>query len=78
MAGIVLALLAAATYGASDFFGGLSSRRAPVPAILFYSQLASVAPLLIALWLLPGAHATSADYGWRPHAGPPSGKEGQP
>ncbi|HLX50938.1 MAG TPA: EamA family transporter [Streptosporangiaceae bacterium] len=69
MAGIVLALLAAATYGASDFFGGLSSRRAPVPVILFYSQLASVAPLVIALLLLPAAHATGADYGWGAAAG---------
>jgi drug/metabolite transporter (DMT)-like permease len=69
MAGIALALLAAAIYGSSDFFGGLSSRRAPVPVILFYSQLASVAPLLIALLLLPGAHATGADYGWGAAAG---------
>ena len=69
MFAVLLALVAAGTFGASDFFGGLSSRRAPVPIVLLYSRIASVVPLLLALWLLQPAHPTLADYGWGAAAG---------
>lgn len=69
MLAVALALIAATTFGASDFFGGLSSRRAPVPLVLLYSHLASLLPLLAALWLLPAAHPVAADYGWGAAAG---------
>ncbi len=56
---ILLGLLVAATYGAADFLGGLSSKRASVPAVVVLSQLFGV-PLLVALLVAapgtPSAH----------------------
>jgi len=47
---VLLGLLVAATYGAADFFGGLSSRRAGVPSVVVFSQLCGL-PVLAVLVL---------------------------
>ncbi len=47
--GLLLALLASLSWGASDFLGGFASRKAPLPVVLAGSQLAGLlffAPLL--------------------------------
>lgn len=60
---VVLALASAVVYGASDFLGGLSSRRAPVFGVVAVSQLAGVTALLLVLpWL--GGPTTAADLAW--------------
>jgi drug/metabolite transporter (DMT)-like permease len=51
---IALALLAAGVYGAADFLGGLASRRTPATAVVVISQIAGVAVLAIAWFVLPG------------------------
>ena len=49
---VVLALGSAVVYGASDFLGGLASRRASVFGVVALSQLAGLAALLALLpWL---------------------------
>jgi drug/metabolite transporter (DMT)-like permease len=50
---VVLGLLASLGWGFADFGGGLASRRAPVLAVLFGSQLASMFVLVPILWLNP-------------------------
>ena len=47
MAAVVLALGAAALWGTADFFGGLASRRMSVLIVLFWSQLAGLAGLVV-------------------------------
>ncbi|WP_158887937.1 EamA family transporter [Amycolatopsis anabasis] len=69
MISVLFAAAGALTYGASDFFGGFATRRAHVLPVLFASQLASLCPLVIALWALPGQHAAGADYLWGAAAG---------
>ncbi|MGY2067767.1 EamA family transporter [Blastococcus sp. SYSU DS0619] len=65
---VVLALASAVVYGASDFLGGLASRRASVFGVVALSQLAGLAALLVLLpWL--GGPATSADLAWGAAAG---------
>ncbi|TFV50331.1 DMT family transporter [Blastococcus sp. TF02A_35] len=65
---VVLALASAVVYGASDFLGGLASRRASVFAVVALSQLAGLAALLVLLpWL--GGPVTAADVGWGAAAG---------
>lgn len=51
---VVLALLAAAVYGASDFLGGIASRRTPPATVVVLSQLAGVVVLAIGWFALPG------------------------
>jgi drug/metabolite transporter (DMT)-like permease len=49
---VVLALASAVVYGASDFLGGLASRRASVFGVVAFSQLAGLGALLLLLpWL---------------------------
>jgi drug/metabolite transporter (DMT)-like permease len=55
---IVLGLLVAATYGAADFLGGLSSKRASVPAVVVLSQLTGL-PLLGVLVVVAGGSPTA-------------------
>jgi uncharacterized membrane protein len=50
----LLALASALTFGASDFAGGLASRRAPALAVSWLAQAAGFLVLLPALALLPG------------------------
>ncbi|NOT30070.1 MAG: EamA family transporter, partial [Planctomycetes bacterium] len=51
---ILLSLCAALSFGASDFFGGLASRRAPVLSVVLVVQLTGLALLaLSAPWTVP-------------------------
>jgi len=56
---IVLALTAAAVWGAGDFLGGVASRRIRTEQVLFISQAVGLAALLIAVLVIPGAPARS-------------------
>lgn len=60
---VLLALASAATYGAADFLGGLSSRRAPAVAVTLVSQAAGLVVLLCAVAVLGGS-PTRADLAW--------------
>ena len=65
---VVLALSSAVVYGASDFLGGLSSRRASVFGVVALSQIAGLVALLALLpWL--GGPVSLADLGWGAAAG---------
>ena len=65
---VVLALGSAAVYGASDFLGGLATRRAAVFGVVALSQLTGLLALLALLpWL--GGPVTVADLGWGAAAG---------
>ena len=60
---VVLALASAVVYGASDFLGGLASRKASVFGVVAVSQLVGLAALLVLLpWLGGPVHV--ADLGW--------------
>lgn len=58
--GVVLALAAAIVYGASDFLGGLASRRMATLAVVVWSQIIGLVLLGIAVPIM-GAHATPSD-----------------
>lgn len=58
---VLLALAAAAVYGAGDFLGGLATRRVRPAAVVLLSQLAGAAVLAPALLLLPDADPTAGD-----------------
>ncbi|HEV8022216.1 MAG TPA: DMT family transporter [Candidatus Lustribacter sp.] len=60
---IALALVAAIVYGASDFLGGLASRRAATLAVVIWSQATGLVLLAIALPLF-GGHAVPGDLLW--------------
>jgi drug/metabolite transporter (DMT)-like permease len=64
----LLALTSAALYGASDFLGGLASRRASTIAILVVVQAAGLLPLLLLPLLLPGT-LSRGDVPWSVAAG---------
>ena len=65
---VVLALSSAVVYGASDFLGGLASRKASVFGVVALSQLAGLAALFALLpWL--GGPVTAADLAWAAAAG---------
>jgi uncharacterized membrane protein len=55
---VVLGLLVALSYGAADFFGGLSSKRAPVAAVVVLSQVTGL-PLLAVLVVVAGGEVTA-------------------
>jgi drug/metabolite transporter (DMT)-like permease len=57
---VVLGLLVAAAYGAADFFGGLSSKRSPVAAVVVLSQLIGLA-LVAVLVPIGGGRPTLHD-----------------
>jgi uncharacterized membrane protein len=63
-----LALASAALYGAADFLGGLASRRASTIAIVLVSQAAGLVPLVLLLFVLPGA-PSGRDFVWGAIAG---------
>lgn len=63
-----LALASAALYGAADFLGGLASRRASTIAIVLVSQAAGLIPLVLLLFVLPGA-PSAQDFVWGAVAG---------
>lgn len=55
---VLLGLLVAATYGSADFFGGLSSKKASVSAVVVLSQSMGL-PLVAVLVLVAGGDATA-------------------
>ena len=65
---VILGLLVAATYGAADFFGGLSSKRASVPAVVVLSQLTGL-PLLVVLVVIAGGDPSLRNLGYGGIAG---------
>jgi drug/metabolite transporter (DMT)-like permease len=60
----VLALAAAVCYGAADFFGGLTARRANTVATVFWSQFVGLVLLGLVLPFLPAATVSSRDWIW--------------
>ena len=65
---VVLALTSAVVYGASDFLGGLATRRASVFGVVAFSQVIGLTALVALLpWL--GGPVTAADLGWGAAAG---------
>ena len=56
-------------YGAADFLGGLTSKRASTLAVVVFSQLSGLVLLLMMLPLLPPAMPIRADYAWGALAG---------
>ena len=66
---VLLALASAACYGAADFLGGLTSKRANTLAIVVVSQLAGLLLLLIAFPLLPTSSPSTMDFLWGAVAG---------
>ena len=66
--GIALALASALAYGASDFVGGVASRRHSSWQIALVGQTAGAVVMLVAGLALPGS-ATTADYAWALLAG---------
>ncbi|NEK87899.1 EamA family transporter [Blastococcus saxobsidens] len=65
---VVLAVASAVVYGASDFVGGLASRRAPVFGVVAVSQVAGLLALVALLpWL--GGPVSAADLVWGAAAG---------
>lgn len=65
----LLGLAAGITYGAADFLGGLSSRRAHVVTVVLVSEAIGTALMLAFLPLLPGRDPASASLGWGAAAG---------
>jgi uncharacterized membrane protein len=57
----LFALLAAVTYGAADFLGGITTRRATMMGAVLVTQGAGLVLLLLATPLLPDAVVTGAD-----------------
>ncbi|MDT0277624.1 EamA family transporter [Blastococcus goldschmidtiae] len=65
---VVLALASAVVYGASDFLGGLATRRASVFGVVAVSQVIGLVALLVLLpWL--GGPVGTADLAWGAAAG---------
>jgi drug/metabolite transporter (DMT)-like permease len=60
----ILALSSAVCYGAADFFGGLTARRASTVATVFWSQFVGLVLLGLVLPFLPGATVSSRDWIW--------------
>lgn len=65
---IVLALAAAASWGASDFLGGVTGRRSPGVSVAFASQLLGLAALLVVAPAVP-ASVGVGDLAWGVGAG---------
>jgi drug/metabolite transporter (DMT)-like permease len=65
----ILALSSAICYGAADFLGGLTSKRASTLPIVVVSQLAGLVLLFVMLPFLPGATPAREDYLWGAAAG---------
>lgn len=65
----VLALASAAAYGAADFIGGISSRRADTIVIVLVSQGAGLLMVLLLLPVLAATAPTRTDWMWSGVAG---------
>lgn len=66
--GLVLALVAAVGYGASDFVGGVGAKRVSAWAVAFTGQLAGAATI-VAVSLLVVGTPSAADFAWAAVAG---------
>jgi drug/metabolite transporter (DMT)-like permease len=66
---VVLALVSAVCYGAADFLGGVTAKRANTLAVVVVSQLAGLLILLAIFPLLPPAAPTRTDFLWGALAG---------
>ena len=66
---IVLALASAVAYGASDFLGGLATRRSSAFAVVVWSQLAGLVMLAAAAAVMGTPVASRADLAWGALAG---------
>jgi drug/metabolite transporter (DMT)-like permease len=60
----LLALGSAVLYGAADFFGGLTARRANTIATVFVSQFVGLVLLLLVLPFLPASAISAGDWIW--------------
>ncbi|MFT3872053.1 MAG: EamA family transporter [Nocardioides sp.] len=69
---VLLSLLAAASYGLSDFLGGLVSKRAGAWPVAFVAQVGTCVVLLTVGLLTPGS-PTLGDFGWAVAAGVANG-----
>jgi drug/metabolite transporter (DMT)-like permease len=65
---VLLSLLAAASYGLSDFTGGIFSRRGGPWAVALTGQLAGATLVLLLAWATGGS-PDAADFGWAVVAG---------
>jgi drug/metabolite transporter (DMT)-like permease len=65
----LLALTSAALYGAADFIGGFTSRRADTIAVVLISQFAGLLSLALLLPLMPPVAPTGRDLMWGAAAG---------
>ena len=66
---VVLALVSAVCYGAADFLGGITAKRASTLAVVVVSQLAGLLILLAILPFLPQASPARNDFLWGALAG---------
>ena len=66
---LLLALGSAILYGAGDFTGGLTTRRASTIAVVLFSQASGMVLLLVLLPLLPASSPTGSDLLWGGLAG---------
>jgi drug/metabolite transporter (DMT)-like permease len=64
-----LALASAVCYGAADFLGGMTARRASTIAVVVLSQSTGLMLLVVTLPLLPAAAPSHGDYVWGAVAG---------
>ena len=64
-----LAIASAAFYGAADFIGGVTSRRAHISAVVVFSGLAGLAVLAVLIPLMPPNSPTIPDLAWGAAAG---------
>ena len=65
----VLALASAVCYGAADFLGGFTAKRANTLAVVVVSQLSGLVLLIPMLPLLPASAPLQSDYVWGAVAG---------
>ena len=65
----LLSLASAVVYGAADFLGGLTARRASTVVVVAVSQAAGLVLLAVALPLLPDASPVKSDWWWGAAAG---------
>jgi drug/metabolite transporter (DMT)-like permease len=65
---VVFSLIAAVSYGAADFLGGLTTKQTAALAVTAISQSVGLVLLLLAVPFFPGAFHAS-DYGWGALAG---------
>jgi drug/metabolite transporter (DMT)-like permease len=66
---LVLAIASAALYGAADFLGGLTSKRADSVAVVVVSQFSGLVLLAVMLAFAPRANYTGNDLLWGAAAG---------